>query len=84
MSSGYDEYIVVNSGAREYFCNDCGQLRLAMSRPTECGSCKSTDLVIGEVNALDSSALKTAWQAKKKAERDADLFADGDHDQGAQ
>lgn len=80
MSSEYEEYMMVGRGAREYFCNDCGQLRLAMSRPTTCGACESADLVIGEVNALDGNALKKAWREK----RDADLFADGDHDQGAQ
>jgi hypothetical protein len=75
-----EEYIVVNSGAREYFCNACGQLRLSLSRPTACGNCGSFDIIIGEINALDGNKLKADWQKR----RDEDLFADGDHDQGAQ
>ena len=46
----------------EYFCNGCGQLRLALKhRPTRCLNCMSTNLVVGAVGTLDKEKLKAAF-----------------------
>lgn len=47
----------------EYFCRDCGQLRLSVEmNPTVCQNCKGAHLIIGEVGSLNKEALKAYAQ----------------------
>ncbi len=44
---------------KEYFCYDCGQLRLSVAKtPNCCGYCSSTNIVVGEPYELDKATLK--------------------------
>lgn len=59
----------------EYFCKDCGQLRLCLdSNSTGCGNCRSTRLIIVELCGLDRIKLKRKFsQGKfKKEEKDGE------------
>lgn len=43
----------------EYFCRDCGQLRLSYLDKTEvCGNCGSSNIVKGEPGKLNKEVLK--------------------------
>jgi len=45
--------------ATEYFCFDCGQLRLSLiSEKTKCKSCGSLNIITGECGELDKQKLK--------------------------
>lgn len=65
---GYDELIVLNGEAWEYFCNGCGQLRLCYNPNDEhsrCANCTSADLVRGKPGDLDKAALLAARAAPR-------------------
>lgn len=51
-------------GAREVFCNDCGQLRLWLraAKPESCGHCASTDVIVGPFGGKELPALKAQWR----------------------
>lgn len=52
---------------REYFCYDCGQLRLDLRKKTlYCGYCGSPDIKVGKPGALDKDALKKEFEEGKK------------------
>ncbi len=52
----YDHWI---DRAVEYFCNSCGQLRLAfVAMPGCCINCGSANITIGPVDSLDKAKLK--------------------------
>jgi len=47
----------------EYFCYDCGQLRLSIdSFDGFCKHCGSANTVSGPVDSLDKEALKKEWK----------------------
>ena len=46
----------------EYFCNNCGQLRLSIDEfDGICKHCDSTDVITGEIGSLDKEALKRGF-----------------------
>lgn len=46
----------------EYFCNACGQFRLAIChKPLYCSQCRSRDILIGKPGTLDKTKLKAAF-----------------------
>lgn len=49
---------VPNKDIFEYFCKECGQLRLSLRSEKRCGNCGSFNIVIGKVGELDKSTLK--------------------------
>ena len=52
-------YTNVNRWVLEYFCNGCGQLRLALwHRPKRCMHCGSEDINIAAAGTLDKEKLK--------------------------
>ena len=61
-----NEFMVIQGStkATEYFCNDCGQLRLNLVERTTCGNCGKSNIVVGEVGALDKDNLKRQWEAR--------------------
>ena len=55
------------SQSREYFCNNCGQLRLSLTSITiRCGNCNSTDILIGMVGGLNKEELKEKHKAESE------------------
>jgi len=62
------ELIIANKGTiSEYFCNDCGQLRLPFKPKADiCGNCGKTNLIIGEVNSLNKEQLKEEWRLRNE------------------
>jgi len=61
------EIVLTNmESAKEYFCNECGQLRLSLSgNPKVCGNCRSDNLTVGELNTLDKDYLKADWASRQ-------------------
>ena len=56
----------------EYFCKDCGQLRLAVAKEREgylCANCNSNNITTGDVNALNKEALKDEWRKNNESNR---------------
>ena len=49
----------------EYFCNSCGQLRLALKEISKCGNCGSHNIIKGEVNSLDKDSLKNNFRKRE-------------------
>lgn len=52
----------------EYFCQDCGQIRLSIKGNKEfsgCGNCGSFNAVIGPVDSLDVGILKQQHAVRK-------------------
>jgi hypothetical protein len=66
------ELIIVNKGTTsEYFCNDCGQLRLSFKPKADiCGNCGGNNLITGEVNSLNKEQLKEEWRLRNELEND--------------
>ena len=48
----------------EYFCKDCGQLRLNAANSQTCGNCGSQNLIHGSIGTLDKKSLKLAFKEK--------------------
>lgn len=59
---------IVNTGSKETFCHDCGQLRLWLKgeTPTCCGNCKSNNIIVGELNSDELTKAKEEWLEKNK------------------
>lgn len=67
------EIQVIRGEAFEYFCNDCGQFRLAFGDYIErkvCGNCDGNNLTIGKPNELDKEALKERWKNERIGKHD--------------
>lgn len=46
----------------EYFCNNCGQLRLSLiADKTKCHNCNSSDIVKGDMGSLNKDKLKEGF-----------------------
>ena len=57
--------------ATEYFCYDCGQLRLTYTdKKSICMNCGSTNIVAGKVGELDKDALKKKYNDHNDHEED--------------
>lgn len=52
----------------EYFCLDCGQLRLCCSDPKRntCGNCGSGNLIKGKIDSLNKEKLKSEFARQKR------------------
>ena len=65
-----EEILMTNEKATcEYFCLQCGQLRLSFDKnkdPEKCWNCGSMKLVVGEINGLDKESLKNEWRRKQQ------------------
>jgi molybdenum cofactor biosynthesis enzyme MoaA len=49
----------------EYFCMNCGQLRLCLDKKlTTCGNCNSPIKIIGKVGELNGKKLKADYYAR--------------------
>lgn len=47
----------------EYFCNDCGQLRLSFDEKlTACGNCGNADIIKAAMRGLNAAELKYNWR----------------------
>ena len=56
----------------EYFCFDCGQLRLSLTEDkSKCKNCGSTNIITGEVGELDKQKLKKEYNEASQIKRDA-------------
>ena len=60
--------LITSATPREYFCNDCKQLRLSLLEiePQSCRSCGSSDIIVGKVGELDKEKLKGGSNDKKR------------------
>lgn len=57
--------------ATEYFCFNCGQLRLSLIKEkTLCKGCGSTNIIIGKCGELDKQKLKKEFCELRKPTRD--------------
>lgn len=55
--------LYVNFEPVEYFCNDCGQLRLSIDTfDGYCKHCGSANTTSGPVGSLDKETLKKEWE----------------------
>ena len=66
MTESYQKSSVVcGPMAEEYFCWNCGQLRLApYGRTKRCGSCNSHKIEVGKPGELNKRELKKQWLEK--------------------
>ncbi len=48
--------------ATEYFCPNCGQLRLNMARSQTCANCGCPDIIHDEVGRLNKDELLELWK----------------------
>ncbi len=52
-------YSNVDYRSKEYFCNACGQLRVAfVDSPVRCLPCGSDKILVGLIGTLDKAKLK--------------------------
>lgn len=50
--------LLIGTPTCEYFCKDCGQLRLSfLNETTQCGNCKSNDIIKGDIGELNKVVL---------------------------
>jgi ribosomal protein L37AE/L43A len=50
----------------EYFCWNCGQLRLSFTELWTCGNCGSIDIKKGDVGSLNKAKLLAQRQRKRR------------------
>jgi hypothetical protein len=53
----------------EYFCRNCGQLRLWLKgvKVTNCTACSSANIVTGEINSTELTAMRENWRIDVQA-----------------
>lgn len=49
----------------EYFCFDCGQLRLSFANINTCGNCESNQIRKATIGTLDKGKLKKDYISRK-------------------
>ncbi len=58
--------IIAMAKGTEYFCNDCGQIRLSLIvDKSKCDNCGSKNIIVGKINELDVEALKNNYLKEK-------------------
>lgn len=72
--SGYKETLFISeefTNPTEYFCNDCGQLRLSLVKDkSKCLNCGSTNIITGKPGELDKETLKMKFKGKEQSDDD--------------
>jgi len=55
--------------SKEYFCNDCGQLRWCHPELVHslmyCKNCGSINIIVGAAGSLDKDKLKSDWEKQR-------------------
>jgi Zn finger protein HypA/HybF involved in hydrogenase expression len=65
LQDGRVLFLFIGSSLFEYYCKDCGQLRLSIkNRFEDCGNCHSTNVIVGALNSLDKEALRKIYPLK--------------------
>lgn len=58
------------SNPNEYFCYDCGQLRLLfINNKTGCGNCGSDNIISGKPGELDKAKLKKEYHESRNRKK---------------
>jgi len=50
----------------EYFCYECGQLRLKLNHTKGCNNCGSLNVIKGKVGELDKDKFKEQWRKQNE------------------